>query len=99
MTQKEILDGNTLIAEFIGLSFCNKYMYEGWYTNKEHNHRICDYNGLKYHISWNELMPVIGKISNECEEPEELDGLKDALLCNDIKTAWKFVVSYIESKT
>ncbi len=51
---------------------------------------------VKYSISWDWLMPVIGKISNECEEPEELDELKYALLCNDIETAWEFVVNYLD---
>lgn len=88
-------EGNKLIAEFMGLSYCVKHMYTGWYKNHEHNHRICDYDGLKYHSSWDWLMPAIGKISNQCEEPEELDGLKYALLCDDINTAWVFVVDYL----
>lgn len=50
---------------------------------------------LKFNSSWDWLMPCIGKISNICEEPEELDGLKYALLCNDIETAWNFVVDYL----
>jgi hypothetical protein len=53
---------NKLIAEFMGLSFCTKHLYEGWYKNKEHNERICDYAGLKYHNEWNSLMPVVQKI-------------------------------------
>ena len=88
-------EGNKLIAEFMGLSYCTEYLYEGWYNNHEHNHRLCDFNGLKYHSFWDWLMPCIGRISNECEEPEELDGLKYALLCNDINTAWVFVVDYL----
>lgn len=31
-----------------------------------------NFSGCEYHSSWNWLMPVIGKISNQCEEPEEL---------------------------
>ena len=50
-----------------------------------------------YANSWERLMPVVGKISKECEEPEELDGLKYALLCDDINTAYEFVVDYIQS--
>jgi hypothetical protein len=42
-------------------------------------------------------MPVIGKISNQCEEPEELDNLKYALLTDNIEEAYIFVTSYIES--
>ena len=56
-------DKNKLIAEFMGLSYCTKHMYEGWYKNHEHNHRVCDFDGLKYHSSWDWLMPVVEKIS------------------------------------
>ena len=49
-----------------------------------------------YDNSWDMLMPVIGKISSNCEEPEKLDDLKYALLCDDIETAWKFVVDYLD---
>lgn len=81
MNTKEINEGNELIAKFMDESFGE----------------IISYHGIKgsYHKSWNELMPVIGKISNQCEEPEELDGLKYALLCDDIDTAWIFVVDYL----
>lgn len=53
---------NEIIARFMGLSYCEKYQYEGWYKNHEHNHRICDYDGLKYHSDWNWLCLVIEKI-------------------------------------
>lgn len=53
---------------------------------------------IKFHSSWDWLIPCIGKISHQCEEPEELDGLKYALLCDDINTAWKFVVDYLKNK-
>ena len=44
-------------------------------------------------------MPVVGKISSNCEEPEELDGLKYALLSDDIETAWEFIVDRLKFKT
>ena len=59
---KNIVENNKLIAEFMGLSYCKKYLYEGWYKNHEHNHRLCDFNGLKYHSDWNWLMEVVEKI-------------------------------------
>ena len=62
MKTNEILNGNKLIAEFMGLSYCTKYQYEGWYKNHEHNYRICGFDGLKYHSSWDWLMPVVEKI-------------------------------------
>ena len=67
---KNIVENNKLIAEFMGLSYCKKHLYEGWYKNHEHNHRLCDFNGLKYHSDWNWLMGVIEKI-------ESLPAMKD----------------------
>lgn len=64
MTTEEIINGNKLIAEFMGLAYCEKYLYEGWYGNSEFNYRICSKDGLRYHKSWNDLMPVIEKIQN-----------------------------------
>ena len=49
-----------------------------------------------YDNSWNMLMPVIGLISSDCEEPEELDDLKYALFSDDINSAWSFVVDYLD---
>ena len=51
---------------------------------------------LKFHSSWDWLMVPIGIMSNRCEEPEILDDLRMALLCNDINTAFNEVVDLIE---
>ena len=62
MTKEEILNGGKLIAEFVGLAYCDKYQYEGWYKNSEFNNRICtDERDFKYHSSLDWLMPVIEK--------------------------------------
>ena len=73
-------------------------------TTEENNKLIAEFmanskvetHHNQYHTSWNELMPVVGELSNTIEEPEELDELKMALLCNDIDTAYNNVVSLIE---
>lgn len=118
MTEKEIIENNKLIAEFMGFEKtfvrnCDGIPYDynlpdmfelikeveiyieserGWGLEYQDNCQIVD---LKFHSSWDWLMPCIGKISNVCEEPEELDGLKYALLTNNIEEAWKFVVNYL----
>ena len=51
---------NKIIAVFMGLSYCEKYQFEGWYKNHEHNERVYD---LLYHSDWNWLMEVIFKIT------------------------------------
>lgn len=100
---KEVLEGNKRIAEFMELmsmEWGGLYsISQGQCTCRENTPEKA-LNGFasiaKYHESWDWLMPAIGKISSNCEEPEELDGLKYALLCDDIKTAWKFLVDYLK---
>ena len=96
--EKEIIkENNKLIGEFMGDIFKTNFTVgsdlvpEGWLRKLDNMH----YGNLKYHSSWDWLIPCIGKISNVCEEPEELDGLKYALLTNNIEEAWKFVVNYL----
>lgn len=80
MTKEEIIEGNKLIDEFNEF-----YLKNLGFSDTE----------LNYNTSWDCLMPCIGKISNECEEPDELDNLKYALLTNNIEEAWKFVTNYL----
>ena len=123
MTDKEILDGNKLIAEFMGFKSINKcvrtksgryYDYHAMpnfsvikedviYIESEIGRGLVEQDylfgeDLKFNSSWDWLMPVIGKITSECEEPEELDNLRLHLITNDILYAWKFVVNYLSDK-
>mgnify|MGYP003400855777 FL=1 len=58
------IKNNRLIAEFMGLAYCDRHMYEGWYKSSEFNYRICDDDGLQYHTSWDWIMPVVEKIES-----------------------------------
>lgn len=99
MKDQKIIEGNKLIAEFMGAYYCNDdrnaYPDGYWMCSDEFIELPYNINDFKFHSSWDWLMSCIGKISNQCEEPEELDDLKYALLCNDINTAWIFVVDYL----
>lgn len=99
MNKEEVIEGNKLIAEFMEYRFKNQSKYWCIYPLDDNsflrNLGWVEFNNLKFHLSWDWLMPCIGKISNVCEEPEELDGLKYALLTNNIEEAWKFVVNYL----
>jgi hypothetical protein len=55
---------NKKIAIFMGLAYCNKHLFEGWYRDHEFNYRICGNDGLKYKTSWKWLMPVVEKIES-----------------------------------
>ena len=86
------MKGNKLIAEFMGINL-------GEYTTyPEESPTQYAVNDLQYHTDWNWLMPVIEKITELCEEPQELDELKHALLCVDIKSVYFIVVEFIKNQ-
>lgn len=69
MTNEEILNGNTLIAVFMGGEFRTDlpftYTKEGWVnTPANDNMQIAQNYDLKYHSSWDWLMPVVEKIED-----------------------------------
>lgn len=58
MTEKEILEGNLLIAEFMKVDFSLPYMWRpGAFIEFTVDH-------LTYHKSWDWLMPVVEKIES-----------------------------------
>jgi hypothetical protein len=81
--------------KFFELKRFGMWVSEDYYNNEKPYDNYIYENSLQYNESWDWLMPCIGKISNKCKELEELDGLKYALLTNNIEEAWKFVVSYL----
>lgn len=63
MTNEEILEGNKLIAEFMGFEFNkSKIIYDPTDTNPEGKLIGYPLSNLKYHSSWDWLIPVIDKI-------------------------------------
>jgi len=66
MTQEEIIEGNKLIAKFIGFYFRNESTCQpihGWITGLSTMTYNPDFY-LKFHSSWDWLMPVVEKINN-----------------------------------
>ena len=56
MEQKEIIEGNKMIAGFHGLYCLNEYA-------RHEDHGSCvNYADMQYHTSWDWLMPVIEKL-------------------------------------
>ena len=58
MSEQEILDGNKLIAEFMGAKYNSKLDL----VNLGANHKLVGINELQYHSSWDWIMPVVDKI-------------------------------------
>ena len=58
MSEQEIIEGNKLIAEFMGYKFIEDW-HQYWRLSDKH---LLLENELKYHSSWDWLMPVVEKI-------------------------------------
>jgi hypothetical protein len=83
MKTNETLQGNRILAEFMGLkpgynSYTKKYNWgDGIFfmtdgdTIEEVMDAIVGY--AKYHSSWDWLMPVVEKILNICQESDEME--------------------------
>jgi len=100
MTQQEIIEGNKLIAEFMGFLFDesktddHKFYSEstqGGWTSKR-------YVNPKYHSSWDWLMPVVEKINETCKNT----GYVDDIILFDlhivgcaISDVWQGCIDYI----
>lgn len=110
MNSTEIIEGNKLIAEFMGavtpktapeiiLSYIKND--EVWYGDNttpngqyESAFKIFD---LKYHSSWDWLMPVVDKIT-ELSGKKQIDD-KYALwmfITNDIESVWYKTIEFIK---
>jgi hypothetical protein len=53
MNEQEILEGNKLIADFMG-----------WHHHEDKKYDAHEMSNLKYHTSWDWLMPVVEKIES-----------------------------------
>ena len=63
MTQEQIIEGNKLISEFMGLKIGNAWQVWNGYADYSQEAEF------EYHQSWNWLMPVVERI-NETRIPE-----------------------------
>lgn len=75
--KQEIIEGNKLIAKFMGGTFSNyANNTKGWIIpNLTKNGVDGDENNLKFHSDWNWLMSVVEKIEQD-GEPIEIIGNK-----------------------
>ena len=89
------MESNRLIAEFMGLiesSIPNKY----WTEQVKEGFGKGELVELKYHTSWDWLMPVVQNIEQDCEGvPQEMLNIS---LYSDINEVYKAVVEFIKNQ-
>jgi hypothetical protein len=94
--QEYIMRDNQIIAEFMGMELGDdKTMY---YDDAENLHPPTPINELKYHTSWDWLMPVANEIIKSRDEQNadwDLTDLKYALQTTNIEYVYKAVVKFI----
>lgn len=89
------MNNNYLIAEFMGMSIERDgwFDYEGFLGDKE------VYLDLKFHESWDWLMPVVNKCYEIGAEENEVGDITHALLDCDRKETYNAVVRFIRENT
>ena len=87
--EHECISDNELIAEFMGMELGDdRTMY---YDDIENLHPPTPINELKFHSSWDWLMPVIDK----CYQEHMSKHIADAVMTCNIDEAYKVVVEFI----
>lgn len=84
------MDDNKLIAEFMGIENSNGIVFQDANTKEFHL--------IKYHTSWNWLMPVIERIIDVISPLDEEDeqNLSQTLLYGYKDDVYKLVVEFIK---
>ncbi len=102
LTNEEIVEGNKLIAIFEGYKFYPKDSInniQGVYRKKGKLGAL--HTGFKYHKSWDELNPVVDKISEISKHGVAHDYWKDAesdirIFREPIQLTYKMVIEFIK---
>jgi len=96
--QHDIDMSNILIAEFMGVETTDGLVFQ---DNNTH-----EFHPIKYHTSWDWLMPVVDKIkilvmeddSDELYNSEEWDNITHTLVQIEIKSVYQAVVEFIKNQ-
>ena len=95
---KTIIEGNKLIAEFMGVSHAAVDSNLYYYVNGD------SYDALKYHISWDWLHPVVDKIKDFEDECDNNTFFSDDIsnqrifgvsIFGSINYVWQAVIEFI----
>ncbi|MBK7377315.1 MAG: hypothetical protein IPJ02_17720 [Chitinophagaceae bacterium] len=107
MNKEQVIEGNKLIAEFDGYTFepDSKLNNIKGVFRKEGKLSMLE-NELKYHSSWDWLMPVVEKIAftdgpfrlvfGNCNTYTQFAGHEKIVASSPLLSTWLSVVSYIQ---
>jgi hypothetical protein len=96
MLENEILEGNKLIAEFMG-AIADTGETEGWFGGIMFPHGYDRTLALKYNSSWDWLMPVIAKVTKLIREKQYIPIGKHeeySVQCNAYEEQWRKLFDY-----
>ena len=92
MVKQEIIEGNKLIAEFMGLK---QNDFEHW-INKDYlfgpQLKLFDFE-LKFHSSWDWLMLIVEKIENDLQDSFTVD-IINKNQCEIVRNGNEFICGY-----
>ena len=95
---KKMEKNNKLIAEFMELETPDGVYFE-YLTKDGERSKLTHFMLLKYHLSWDWLMPVANEIIKSRDEQNadwDLTDLKYALCTTNIEWVYKAVVEFIK---
>jgi len=98
------MEENKLIAEFMGGQYVDEHLieFENFYSIKdigdefEYTNCFDSDNELKYHSSWDWLMPVVKKCMRTGDNTDYWDYIFDALSLLSINAVYEEVVEFIK---
>lgn len=90
-------NNNKLIAEFLGqkeeIIELPQFGYMTASGNWKDEFKISEF---KFHKDWNWLMELVKQVQSACEEPEEIDSLKEALWWSEKEQVYNECVDFIK---
>lgn len=87
---------NKLIAEFMGYEIIYRPNSNGFIEISDTE--LCDVDELKYHSSWDWLMPVLSKCFKTGDDTQEWDNIMDTLFTCDIDIVYAQIVEFINNQ-
>ena len=87
---------NKLIAEFMELEATPKYNPKEYYVKEYNSGEWYLPEEMKYHESWDWLMPVIEKCVRTGDDTDKWDNIFNALTTLSIKEVYEAVVEFIK---